>query len=223
MGFGLWKSYSRGAWLAVTVGGVYVLIRRCILCHIESADQIRWMRAGAGIVIVLYSLLTLLFWQYQHTESLTVRRAISASNRNDLSWRNRISAWEGALQMMAERPIFGCLWNQPEALYEHYYLSPKLDESAAILMNDYLMLGATLGIPALFCFCMYLRLIFGRFKVQCSEFNVEETDTRELDWLKAVCRAGALVLAVGFWFDGGLFKLPTAATFWIFLELGRVD
>ena len=48
------------------------------------------------------------------------------------------------------------------------------------------------------------------------------THVWELDWLKAVCRAGALVLAVGFWFDGGLFKLPTAATFLILLELGRV-
>jgi hypothetical protein len=29
-------------------------------------------------------------------------------------------------------------------------------------------------------------------------------------------------LLVGFWFDGGLLKLPTAATFWILLELGSV-
>jgi hypothetical protein len=29
------------------------------------------------------------------------------------------------------------------------------------------------------------------------------------------------VLLVGFWFDGGLFKLATAAPFWILLELGR--
>jgi hypothetical protein len=28
-------------------------------------------------------------------------------------------------------------------------------------------------------------------------------------------------LAVGFWFDGGLFKLATASLFWILLELGR--
>jgi hypothetical protein len=40
------------------------------------------------------------------------------------------------------------------------------------------------------------------------------------DWLATACRAGAIVLIVGFWFDGGLFKLPTAATFWILLELG---
>jgi hypothetical protein len=29
------------------------------------------------------------------------------------------------------------------------------------------------------------------------------------------------VLLVGFWFDGGLFELATAATFWVLLELGR--
>jgi len=40
---------------------------------------------------------------------------------------------------------------------------------------------------------------------------------------RATCRAGAVVLLVGFWFDGGLFKLATGATFWILLELGRED
>jgi len=30
-----------------------------------------------------------------------------------------------------------------------------LTESAAIQMNDYLLLGATLGVPALFCFGMH--------------------------------------------------------------------
>jgi hypothetical protein len=29
-----------------------------------------------------------------------------------------------------------------------------------------------------------------------------------------------LVFVVAFWFDGGLFKLPTAALFWVLLELG---
>ena len=38
-----------------------------------------------------------------------------------------------------------------------------------------------------------------------------------------ICHAGALVLLVGFWFDGGLFKLPTAAVFWTLLELGRIE
>jgi hypothetical protein len=37
------------------------------------------------------------------------------------------------------------------------------------------------------------------------------------------CRAGALTLLVAFWFDGGLFKLATAAVFWVLLELGRAS
>lgn len=43
------------------------------------------------------------------------------------------------------------------------------------------------------------------------------------DWLRVTCRAGAIVLLVGFWFDGGLFKLATASVFWILLELGRCE
>ena len=37
------------------------------------------------------------------------------------------------------------------------------------------------------------------------------------------CRAGALAMLVAFWFNGGLFKLATAAVFWILLELGSVS
>jgi hypothetical protein len=42
----------------------------------------------------------------------------------------------------------------------------------------------------------------------------------EEEWLRMTCRAGAIVLLVGFFFDGGLFKLATGATFWILIELG---
>jgi len=38
---------------------------------------------------------------------------------------------------------------------------------------------------------------------------------------RMACRSAALGMAVAFWFDGGLFKLPTAAMFWALLELGN--
>lgn len=41
--------------------------------------------------------------------------------------------------------------------------------------------------------------------------------------LRAACLASALVFAVAFWFDGGLFTLATAAVFWILLELGTAQ
>ena len=108
--------------------------------------------------VVLLSVGILAFWHLRQTEWHPARRALSAVNPVDFSWRNRVAAWEGVLQIMAERLWFGAGWNRPERLYEQYYLSPRLSESAAIQMNDYLMLGATLGIPALFCFGMYVWL-----------------------------------------------------------------
>jgi O-antigen ligase len=148
---------------------------------------------------------------------LPIRRALSSVNAADFSWRNRIAAWEGALQITAENPFLGTAWGQPEPMYEHYYLPPKLTERGAFELNDYLMLGATLGIPALFCFGMYLWLSL----TQEWESRKQKAEIQDVGWLRTVCHAGAIVLLIGFWFDGGLFKLPTAATFWILLELGN--
>jgi O-antigen ligase len=186
--------------------------------------------------VILVSAVVLVFWHFQQMEWHPARRALSAVNTVDFSWRNRISAWEGALQIAAEHPWFGAGWNQPERLYEHYYLPPKLTESAAIQMNDYLMLGATLGLPALFSFAMYIWLsLTGKSEIENRKSEIQNTETGGMHCptfpqpsayslqplaLSAACRAGAIVLLVGFWFDGGLFNLATASTFWILLELG---
>ena len=159
---------------------------------------------------------------------------------------------------MAEKPWFGFGWNQPERFYDQFYRAPKIDEAAAIETNDYLMLGSTLGIPALFCFAAYIWLCltqksgvrilnpesgWGARPPRASFFAPSRKTSfaaanpeREAEvgcgahpttpgagMLPATCRAGAIVLLVGFWFDGGLFKLATASTLWILLELGRQD
>jgi hypothetical protein len=49
---------------------------------------------------------------------------------------------------------------------------------------------------------------------------VVDSGFRTLDSTKVASRAGALAMLLAFWFDGGLFKLATAAVFWILLELG---
>ena len=218
MGRGLLHSYSRGAWLATICGGVYLIVSwlwrlRSEIVTKQSPGLLRSLRTnGLSLALILVATGTLCFWHFRQSDWHPVRRAFSAARTEDFSSRNRVAAWEGDLQMMAERPWFGSGWNQPEPLYEHYYLPPKMSESAAIEMNDYLILGSTLGIPALFCFGMYLWLSLTR-KLEVTEAN----------WLQTACRAGAIVLLVGFWFDGGLFKLPTAATFWILLELGSIQ
>jgi len=259
MGCGLLHSYSRGAWCGTACG--FLFLMWLFLCRgqgerkgAERRLHLPGRPKGNVLIIsvILSSIVLLSYWHFRRTDWRLAHRAFSAVNSADFSWRNRVAAWEGALQITAEHPGFGTGWNQPEPLFEHFYLPPKLTESAAIEMNDYLMLGAAIGIPALFCFGMYLWLSLtgkggaqrGRGtdalhqektpaeiedKTLISEVTVTSTRASEtqtayatVGWLQTTCRAGAVVLLVGFWFDGGLFNLATVSTFWILLELGNV-
>jgi len=128
-----------------------------------------------------------------------------------------VTAWEGAARMMVDRPWAGFGWGQAETDYNKKYLPPKLEEGAAIEMNDFFMIGISAGVPALFCFAAYLVLSLCRKPASPSfilypQFSIFTT-----------VRAGAIVLLVGFWFDGGLFKLPVAIVFWTFMELARIE
>jgi O-antigen ligase len=213
----LMHSYSRGAWLAAFCGLVYLVFQtkkdlNCLQNHI-----LRWVRThGTSAIIIVCAITVFIFWQCQQQQHLIAKRAASIVNMNDFSWRNRVFAWKGALQIIAEHPWFGTGWGQAKLMYEHYYLPSKLNEAAAIAMNDYLMLGATLGIPALFCLGMYLWLSL----TQKARIGNGESLSKEADWHQTACRASAIVLLIGFWFDGGLFILPTAAIFWIVMGLG---
>lgn len=243
---GLVKSLSRGAWLATLCGLAYLFWQRLSRgpfpiseSHAESRlllvardSRLAWLRRNWLIFCaVLVSVAVLVFWHCHHTEHLVARRALSVGNVNDFSWRNRVAAWEGTLQMMAEKPWFGLGWSQPEPVYNHYYRPIKLNDSAAIQMNDYLVLGATLGMPAMACFLAYLWLsLTGKSERsqkieaggQGSESAALDSRLATMDMIPVVCRAGAIVLLVGFWFDGGLFSLATAAPFWMLLELGSI-
>jgi O-antigen ligase len=188
------------------------------LHQVTAAEAyISWFRkCWLPFAAILGSAFVLVFWDSRQSDWLPVRRALSSVNAADFSWRNRIAAWEGALQITAENPLSGAGWSNPQPLYGHYYLQARLTETGAIELNDYLTLGATVGLSALFCFGMYLWL---SLKSRAESGN-QKAEIQDMDWLRTVCHAGAIVLLVGFWFDGGLFKLPTAATFWILLGLG---
>jgi hypothetical protein len=229
MGRGILHSYSRGAWCGTIVGLAYLTVQLGRGHRVKSG---RWIRAnGFSLAVATISILTLTFCHFRQTGWHPARRAFSMINTGDLSWRNRVAAWECALQIIAEHPSCGAGWNRPERLYRNYYFAPEVPERAIIGLNDYLLLGGTLGIPALACFGMYIWLCLRNRPQELKvENRVPEISSRmansglwTLDSLQVTCRAGAIVLLVGFWFDGGLFRLPTATTFWILIELGRRD
>jgi O-Antigen ligase/Transglutaminase-like superfamily len=237
--YGLIKSYSRGAWLGTAVGIGFLMWKffnrepheprekleqkvsnplSCVWRVPRFATRVRlkWL----PLAVLLASALVLSFWQFRHTENPLARRVFSIGNPNDFSWRNRVSTWAGAVTMMQDRPVLGYGWGKSEAVLGEKYKPVRLEDAAAIQMNDYLMLGISCGVPALLCFVAYLWLSFcrpmgasrARTELQTSDLRLQTS---------VVCFAGAMVLLVGFWFDGGLFKLPTAAVFWGLMELSR--
>jgi hypothetical protein len=213
------------------------------------------------------------FWLFRFTEFKPVRRAFSVGNINDSSWRMRVEAWEGALNIIAHSPWVGSEWKKPELTYYQFFQKPKVLEGAAIQLNDYFIVGMTWGIPVLACFAAWVWSAFRprrwgvsesageRSRPGCSSVRPRaelhgarigqtvpgwespmqpagaqaatpgagalpvptEPASRAAqdEWLKATCRAAVVVLLVGFWFDGGLFKWALAVPFWLLLEMGR--
>ncbi|MFM2296034.1 MAG: O-Antigen ligase, partial [Verrucomicrobiota bacterium] len=233
---GLFKSYSRGAWLAAAVGVGYFLwnagarsqepeVRSqkpegsaSSIVYRLSSRFFAWLRKNRwSFAVIFASCVVIAFWQLRFTEFRPAQRLVSVGNANDFSWRNRVAAWQGAVQLMADRPWGGWGWGQVENAYQKNYLPARIDSPAAIQMNDYLMLGAAAGIPALFFFVGYL-VVSSRGQGPAFAAAASGNSSPALFF---ATRGAAIVLLVGFWFDGGLFKLPTGVTFWFLWETSR--
>lgn len=217
--YALLKSYSRGAWLGTVLALVFLLFQGST--GIANRAVVSFRRNWFPSSILVVSLFVICFWQFRHTEASLARRLFSVGNPNDFSWRNRAAAWEGAGRMMLDKPWSGFGWSKAEEIYSKEYRAARLEESAAIQMNDYLMLGMSAGVPALAFLVLYLFLTFARRKRDARNLTqaVTPIEAERSAELSTIAISGALVLLIGFWFDGGLFKLPTAMVFWVLIEL----
>jgi hypothetical protein len=248
---GLYKSYSRGAWLSGFLGVLYLVMARRRTCATQNghgqATNVslcqrpsgRWAcfamisRHWLSILLIAVSVLAVSFWCFRETNIRGVRRVLSVTNPYDPSWRNRVDAYVGSLQMMADHPWRGIGWSQPEIVYPEYYMSDRPTEGLAIVLNDYFILGMSLGLPALFCFAGYILITLNgkqnntsavgssSRRIACDGFLGQSVETSP--FLSITARAGVIVLLTGFWFDRGLLLWPFGILFWFLLELSSQD
>ncbi len=216
-GTGLIHSYSRGAWLGAACG-LLLLVRHWLKrpANDRTASPVLvftrntfpyWLLIGASLWVMG-------FWTLRHTEMPLVRRVFTVANPYDFSWRNRVAVVPGSLQMIGERPLVGWGWGKPTAAYERVYKPAHLTEGAAVTLNDYLMLGMTLGIPGLWAFLFWLWMIFRRNDAEEGGFVAKAFS------VTTICRAASLPGLIGMIFDGVLFRMAIAVPMFVLLELG---
>jgi O-antigen ligase len=218
------QTFSRGSWLGALLGLGCLTYSWWKMPH-DKPVWIQWARRNLfGLIIVGLSVGMLFFWNYRQSEQRIVRRAFSAANQNDFAWRNRLAAYEGALQIMADRPLLGLGWDTPKIVYDNLYQPAKLAEGKALELNDYFTLGMSLGVPALVCFAAYLWLSLTDIpSYKIKQGDVANSPLLTSSWLRATCRAGVTVMLVGLWFERALCFMGTGVLFWTLLELGRQD
>ncbi len=238
MAVGLFFSYSRGAWLGTVVGLVYLAKQTKEKRKGESGGE----KAGNIIwyVLPLIALAATVIWVFWHAISDDAPWYLKRMDFSRPSAQHRVAAWKAGFEIMRDHP-FGVGWNNTVEIYQKNY-SPPEDGAGAITTNDYLMLATQLGVPALVCFLVYVALQLGasgwklgarRWKLadgvrtkEEEESNVKPEKFRIPNsefGIKLACRTAVVAMLVEFWFDGGLFKLATASTFWILLELGSIE
>lgn len=211
---GLVRSYSRGAWLGLLLALIWCgwwqfgpalrHLRHQARAGVRTARRRQSILRLLAVTLVCGGLLALC--GFKDFQNPLLRRLGTVTNRTDRSWRNRVDAWIGATRMVAERPLTGWGLGRVEEVFQQQFKPPYLKESGAIQLNDYLTLAAGLGLPALGAF---LLLIGPRLRTAHRERNPNV--------------APLLVLLVGGWFDGVLFRLALAIPFWTLLLAGTRD
>ena len=211
---GLITTYSRGAWLGTAIALIYWMARTQ---HRNTLAISKWAKVTLWVAPILAVSMAAGISAMAHNDLAVIRRVVSPTTAHDFSSRNRISAWIAGLQIMADHPLRGVGWNSPQICYDEYYKPADVQAATAIQTNDYVYIGAALGMPALVMLLSYIWIIIGKPRPR----NVDDTVSNLVDrQLSNVLRTATLVLAVGFAFDGGLLSLPTGTAFWVLANAG---
>ncbi len=137
------KTYSRGGWIALSVGIVALF------------SGIRRQRFYPMVLAILFALS---IWSLPAgMERTTSTSAIS----EDKSIKHRLLLWQGAMQMMAEHPWNGVGAGQFGNVFGRDYQLATHKASYTTAINDFLTFGAERGIPALTAVVSPLLILIG--------------------------------------------------------------
>ncbi len=191
----LTDTLTRGAWLAVIVGGVFFI---CIFAHrnIFLKRRMFWTVLLTVITVFLF-----LICKYNN-------HLFAKDRMLSLPWR--ISVWLDTVEMVSDRPYFGHGPNTFMSLFEYYRHRTGGDPTYA--HNSYLQLAAETGLLGLGAFLLILVKLFQEsLTVLRESFIIYRRET--------LIALGILSAILGFlsqsFFDNNLYSLQLSVLFWL--------
>lgn len=146
-------TYSRGAW--IVLGGQLVLL------FLYFYKRINWK---AALLILLTGVFAVgLFWQSNSLRAMShdvidvQERATFANSESLTSKQERVDFWVGAIELTAEKPMFG--WGPYSFRYAYNPIQKTFLGNADHPHNLFLKISAEYGLVALFAFLAFLATI----------------------------------------------------------------
>lgn len=213
------KSYSRGAWVGTLCGAAFLFwhdwagnawTNNDLPPQNNDRKKKLFLFGIAGLVLGF--LLVLAFKTAEQKQIPIVQRMVSAFGQRDFSSQNRLASYQDGINMLTDRPFAGFGWENVIRVHTALYLQSGLSTGEAIKLNDFLMLALRLGLPMFSVFLLFLWVWFSAGRRQNPMPKKFDQDIR-------LCRSATLMLAVGFLFMDGLFRLACGGAFWLFLTL----
>lgn len=173
MFFNMISSGTRSAWVAFVVVGILGLIYL-----IKQRNKEYFKKAGilliCFIIIFIYLFNGFGIFQKNNTSSTPkikinqiandIKKAKETGISNEMG-SSRIWIWRITLKLIEQKPILGCgpdnLWDGlvRNCTEETLGFAKKTQQAIDKAHNEYLQIGATLGVPALICYLTFIALI----------------------------------------------------------------
>lgn len=197
IGWGLLSSYSRGAWLGVALGLLFLAFQRI-------PDPLRKRRLGFWFLLLILGSGSIATHLAASVESPLPRRVLSAFNPNDFSSRNRLTAQFDAIAMMGESPGLGLGWGSGWTFYNALFAPDKMKDTGAVILNNFLLLGVEAGLPAWILWIAWLACGW--------QSGIHPPGKKKPSYLEL---AALLPLGCGMVLDGALMHWSTGGTFFL--------
>jgi O-antigen ligase len=170
----LYYTYTRSSWLGFLAGFAFMIL----------FTRWKWIFALAPALVLLF-----LFAPPSVKDRMA--SVVNPWHPNNIE---RTHMWNAGIRMMRDRPLTGYGDIDLGKLYLRYK-SPQAVELSGHLHNNFIMLGATLGIPGL------LAVLALFFRIGMVEWNVLRAVPRE-SWLPKGAALGCFAAFIGFQVNG---------------------